>query len=67
MGILQVDSRGRGWYPVIAMQNVHREILRLYCAGVPVWDISVVTGVPVAAVENILCSPLARAEIARAR
>lgn len=51
---------------MIVMQNVHREILRLYCSGLSVSDISIVTGVPVAAVENILCSPLARAEIARA-
>lgn len=45
--------------------GVHRRILSLVRAGIPLEDISLITNVPLSAILYIIQSPLARAELAR--
>jgi hypothetical protein len=45
--------------------GVHRVIIKLAKEGVSLEEIARQTSVPLAAVKNILASPMARAEVAR--
>ena len=50
---------------VVMQGNVHREILEMALHGVGVEKIASAVGIPLAAVTNVLRSPLAIAELAR--